>query len=561
MNNRHSANRKALRTITSKMRQLDSSKESRYLILYSFLYKYCSDTFESHASAFCSERSISIDEAYGDELQRNALRSHALDKLGYFISSPDCFISRVMDDCYQDQFFIHAFYSRFRQNVEFGEDSKYREYFEYLFGEVDHAVNFSKFEFANPAHLIVKEIIFSVARLDIDESDFPFRKVFDRLCQSRFIDVDHDPDYIGSLISAIVSSSVVMPANVYNPFLNDASLLINLYSDCSFPWLNTYAKSQDELSYFSSIIKLLIYGFDLENVYSEFGSPFEPLEDLSLKFDVIMSRFPPITSKNVKMLNVSQGYELLKQNKVNQVKSLLSDKLNIKEDSFDNNSELNIALENLVEKMELDMDMESEFVGEYESLKQSEYLFLINMISSLNDDGIMVVGMHQSFLVKNSLETLRKFLTFEKNYIDAIISIPDELSRPSRLEIVVVFRKNRSTDEIVFIDMSKDFQTKKAEYMVPGLFRRNLLLSDDTILKVLDVYSRHKSIERFSSVVRISEISKNDFNLSISRYVDTFEGKFVTLEDLKNQKEEIDAKREKLNKKIDSMMKELDIRL
>lgn len=562
MNRGYSGNRKILRTITSKMRQIDSSRESQYLIIYSFLYKYCSDKLKKHLSDLCSEKSITLHEAYGDNFLREVFRNDSFDKFGFFIENPDCFMNYVIDNHYHNQFFIHRFYTAFIENIEFSEDSKYGEYFEFIFNEVSHAVNFNKFEFTNPTHLIVKEIIFSISRLNVFEKEFPFEMVFDKICQSRLIHADHDPDYINDLISSIVLSNAENLSDIYNPFLNDASLLINLYLGSGFAWKRTYAKSQDSLTYCCSIIKLLMYDFDLNNVYSEFGSPFEPLEDFSLKFDVIMSRFPPITSRNLRMLNINQSQEILKQNKVNQVKSLLSDKLNIDEGSFDSNSELNNAIENLIDKMDLDLDADNQFVGEYESLKDSEYLFLINMIASLKDNGIMVVCMHQSFLVKNSLETLRKFLTFEKNYVDAIISIPDGLSRQSRQEIIMVFRKNRKTDEIVFIDMSKDFKTKKTPYAVPGVFTsKNLVLDDSTISNVLEVYNYRKTIDKFSNVVRIRDLAANDFNLSISRYVDTFEGEFIRLEDLTNQKEEIDYNLEKLNEKIDMMMNELDIRL
>jgi len=49
-------------------------------------------------------------------------------------------------------------------------------------------------------------------------------------------------------------------------------------------------------------------------------------------------------------------------------------------------------------------------------------------------------------------------------------------------------------------------------------------------------------------------------NLSISRYVDTFEGEFISLDDLKYQKREIDENLDKLNKKIDVMLSDLNIR-
>lgn len=556
-----SNNFRKLRTIMSKMRQLESSRESQYLIIYSFLYKYCSDKLKRYLSNLCREREITLKDAYRDEFLKEIFRNESFKELGYFINNQNCFFDNVIYNCYSDDFFIYDVYESFRKNVEFRFDSKYQEYFDLIFEEVSHAVNFNKFEFTNPNHLIVKEIIYIISELDVFDEKFPFEKTFDRLCQSRFINVDHDPDYITNLISSIVTSKVKNPIDIYNPFLNDASLLINLNSDLGFSWRNTFAKSHDKLTYCCSLIKLLMYDFDLDHVHSEFGSPFDGLEDLSLKFDVIMSRFPSITSRNIKMLSFNQSRRLLKKNKVNQVKSLLSDKLNIDEGSFENNSELNIALENLIDKMEWDFDLDAQFVGEYEVLKDSEYLFLINMINSLKDDGIMVVGMHQSFLVKNSLETLRKFITFEKNYVDAIISIPDELSRPSRLQIVMVFRKNRKDDNIVFIDLSKDFKTKKSPYAIPGALSRNLVLADSTISKVLDVYSNRKGIDKFSNVVSIADLEANGFNLSISRYVDTFEGEFIKLEELKNQKIEIDESIEKLNEKIDLMMKELDIRL
>ena len=557
---RQSNNYKVLRTISSKMRQLDSSMDSQYFILYSFLYKYCSDTLKEHFKSVCDDKSVTLAQAYRDESLKGDLRDDALNMYGFHITSPNSFIDAIIEEYYSDQFFLHAFYMAFKENIEFDEDSKYGQYFNFIFEQVGHAVNFKKYEFVDPNHLIVKEIIFSISKLDVFEKEFPFVKVFEKICQSKLVKVDHDPDYLNLLMSSVVSSNINSPENVYMPFLNDASLLTNLYSDCGVSWSKTYAKSHDSLSYCCSLIKLLIYNFDLDTVYSEFKSPFEPFEDFPVKFDVIMSILPPITSQHLKKFNLSNTYEIAKRNSRKQVKSLLSDQLNIDKESFDSDAELNMLVENLIDKMDLSSDIDTQLVGEYESLKYSEYLFLLNMINSLKDDGIMVLAMSQSFLVKNSLESLRKYLTFEKNYIDAIISIPDELSRPSRLEIIVVFKKNRMTDEIVFIDMSQDFETRKAPYSVPGMFIRNLTFDKNTVSKVLDVYNNRKVIEKFSDVVKISDIKKNDFNLSISRYVDSFEGEFIRLDDLKSQKDEINENIEKLNKKIDLMMGELGIK-
>ena len=252
--------------------------------------------------------------------------------------------------------------------------------------------------------------------------------------------------------------------------------------------------------------------------------------------------------------------EIAKQNKRKELQSLLADNFNIDEESFSYDSALNSTIESLVDKIDLEAESKVQFRGEYASLQDNEYLFLINLINSLNDGGIMAVAMSQSILFKNTLRTLRKYLTHEKNYIDAIINIPNELSRRKSSDIVVIFKKDRVSDDILFIDMSTDYNLKKERYTVPGLFKRNLTFDLESLKYLVDVYKKREIVDKYSSIVSMPEICKNDFNLSISRYVDTFEGEFIRLEDLKNEKKEITLNIKKLNLKIDRMMDELNLR-
>lgn len=553
------SNRKLLSTIFSKIRQIDATPDIQYLIVYSFLYKYCSDVLKDYLLSVLEDKSMTLDEAFRDDDLRQTFRNDAFNMFGYYLDSPDYFMDEVVNTKYSDRFFVYNFFGIFSENVEFEEDSNYRQYFSFIFEAVRHAVNFNKFEFIGENHLIVKEIIFSISKLDVFDQAFPFSKVFEKVCQSRLIKINHDPEYITELISSIIASSVRAPQDVFNPFLNDASLLINLSHYYNLPWRNTFAKSQDRLTYCCSLVKLLLNHFDLDGVFSEFGSPFDPLEDTSARFDVVMSRIPQITARNIRRLDVSKGPEVVRANKRRHVENVFKSEFNIDFDSLKDDSQLSDAVENILSKIELDSTAEVSFSGEYRPLKSSEYLFLINMIDSLKDDGLMVVSMSQSFLFKNSLELLRKYLTYERKCIDAIISVPDELSRLSRSEIIVVFRKNRTTDDIVFIDMSTDFKTKKAPYAVPGTFKRNLILDQKTLDNVLDVYMNRRIIDKFSNVVKLSDIGANEFNLSISRYVDTFEGEFISLRDLAYDRQKLDENNRILSQKIEKMMKELDI--
>ena len=555
-----SPNHKILRNILLKIRQTDISQEVSYLIVYSFLYKYCSDSLKEYFLSVIEDKALTLDEAYKNEMSRDMLKDDAFHMFGYHITGPDFFIDEVISNSYSDRFFIHEFFTAFSKNVEFPQDSNYEKYFKFIFDAVSQEINLNKFEFEGENHLIVKDIIYSISKLDIMEKAYPFEKVFDKICQSKLMCMDGDPDYINDILSNIVSAVKSKTENVYNPFIRDASSIIDLRSHYEWGIGPCYGKGLDKITYCSSIVKLYLNGFDLDGVFLEYASPFESVNISSESFDVIISRIPPITPKNLKRLNRTQNLEMAKRNKRKQLEDVLTSRFDMDENSFSSDGELNDALENLLNKMDFEKDMEVDFTGEYESLKDSEYLFLINLINCLNDDGIMAVSMSQGFLFKNSLETLRKYLTVGRNYIDAVISIPEELSRPRRSEIIVIFRKNKSTDDIVFIDMSKDYGTRRSPYSVPGLFKRNLILGGDTMNKLLGAYVERRNIDRFSNVVSISEIAKNEFNLSISRYVDTFEGDFISLRDLKHEKEEITSNINELNKKIDRMMDDLGIR-
>ena len=95
--------------------------------------------------------------------------------------------------------------------------------------------------------------------------------------------------------------------------------------------------------------------------------------------------------------------------------------------------------------------------------------------------------------------------------------------------------------------------------MVQGRFRGNLLLDNPTLDRMCDVLSNRKVESKFSNMASMDDVIKNGFNLSVSKYVDTFEGEFIDLKELVNEKYVIDSRRRELTEKIDKMMNELNI--
>jgi type I restriction enzyme M protein len=48
-------------------------------------------------------------------------------------------------------------------------------------------------------------------------------------------------------------------------------------------------------------------------------------------------------------------------------------------------------------------------------------------------------------------------------------------------------------------------------------------LRDDDLARILDAYDERADIDKYAYCATLAEIEENDFNLHISRYVDTFE--------------------------------------
>ena len=535
------------------------SRDLSYLLVFTFLYKYCSDSLKDHFSLSIEDKEITLDEAFRDGRIEMEFENDALNMFGYYIKKPIAFIDEVVNTTYQDKWFIPGLYITFRDNVSFVKGSNYEKYFNFIFKCIEDQCKLERIEYDPKINYIIKDIIFSISKLDIYEDEFSFKDVFDGICELRPISVDSDPDYMNNILAEIAFSTKSSPANVYNPFLNDASSLVELSSKTNLGYGKSFAKCQDTITLCCSIVKLLINYFDLDNVFLEFENALDSTDFFGTSFDVIISNLPPIGGWSSKSINTTQEYEILKRNRRRQLQNMLREKFNVDEESFAEDNKLNSALESILDEMEFNK-ANNKFDGEYESLRYSEYLFLINLIDSLNDDGVMVVSIAQSFLFKNSLETLRKYLTYENNCLDCVISVPGELGRYMRPQIICVFKKNRTSNDVLFIDLSKDYNVKKVPLAHRRAARKNIQLDDNSIKKLIDTYSKRQIIDKYSNIVSISEIEVNEFNLSVSRYVDTFEGDFIQLSELANEKKEITSEIKKLNKKIDDLMEELDLR-
>ena len=549
-----SHNRVILHKLMRKGRRKNIPLNMRYYVLYAFLYKYMSDKLKNHLLYHLNGDEADFNMFYLTDEGTDDLRQWALNDIGYFFTTKSAFIDQFIANKYVDDIFNPDFFKNLKNSIEFTDNNPSKKYFEKIIEILDDKLNFSSIYGDDDLNSFMSNYLFSISKFDIEEREFTFAQVYDAIAYSRQIRLSSTPDYISQLINSIVKSQRRDVSNAYDPFLRNASILFDLHDQ--FTMSDIYAKENNELNYFYSLIKAFINEINFDNLHILQENAIKSMSYDSQLFDVIASKVPDSFDEFSKSTLKSQSIEVPTDNdfKEKLFNNLGMDKLSDDEEALKALKILEKRF-NAVEKNEV-----ASFSGEYESLKDSEFLFLINMINSLKDDGLMVISLSQNFLFKSSLTLLRKFLTHENHYIDGIISLPEELGGVVRPEVVIVLRKNKNSGDVVFIDLSKEYGTEISRNAFPGLVKRNLVLDKKTISNILDALNNRKSVDKFSQVVSLKQIEENDFNLAVSRYVDTYDGEFIRLKDLKSEKEKIDEKMDSLNERIDALLDDLNFR-
>ncbi len=114
--------------------------------------------------------------------------------------------------------------------------------------------------------------------------------------------------------------------------------------------------------------------------------------------------------------------------------------------------------------------------------------------------------------------------------------------------VVLVFKKNRTTKDIFFIDASSDFEKGK---------KQNKLRRAD-IDKIITTYQARQDVDKYAHVATLDEIKENEYNLNIPRYVDTFEEEApIDIADVKRQIADVDKQLAELEKQFAEMESQL----
>ena len=165
----------------------------------------------------------------------------------------------------------------------------------------------------------------------------------------------------------------------------------------------------------------------------------------------------------------------------------------------------------------------------------------------------MAIVLPHGVLFRGAAEGKIRQILIEKNRLDAVIGLPANLFYGTGIPTtILIFKKNKKTKDIFFIDASKEFEKGKNQNN----------LTDLQVDKIVTTYKKRKDVEKYAHLASFEEIKENDFNLNIPRYVDTFEEEEpVDILEVMRQLEKDNQEIEKLEKEIKEQLRILGVKL
>lgn len=172
--------------------------------------------------------------------------------------------------------------------------------------------------------------------------------------------------------------------------------------------------------------------------------------------------------------------------------------------------------------------------------------FVSHMVSSLNMKGKMASVVPHGVLFRGGSEQTIRTGFLKDDLVEAVIGLPQNIFYGTGIPAaIIIINKNKDEErrnKVLFIDGSNDF-------VKDGNKNK---LRDEDIDKIVKVFDEYKDVEKYASIVDLETIEENDYNLNISRYVDTTEEEEevdidLVLQDIREFKLKMADSEEKLN--------------
>lgn len=492
---------------------MDAAEFKNYMLGIIF-YRFLSNKLEKTVNDILKDDEISYAEAWKNESARKSIVEALTDDTGIgYVIEPRYLWSTIVKMIKEDSFTIEYLTNAITALSESTQGKESEHDFANLFDDMD----------LNSTHLgktakdradLIGKVISKIDALSFDSEEAQidvFGDAYEYLI-SQFASSAgkkagefYTPQQVSKLLAKLVTYGKTKLRNVYDPTCGSGSLLLRVGDEVggSDNIGKYYGQEKISTTYNLARMNLFLHGvrfkkFDLEN-----NDTLEnPCPRHDMKFEAVVAN-PPYSAKwsaDPKFLNDPRfsGY------------------------------------------------------GRLAPKSKADYAFVLHMLYHLADDGVMAVVLPHGVLFRGAAEgEIRKTIVKDRNYLDAVIGLPANLFFGTSIPTcVLVFKKCKKDHSVLFIDASKEFE--------PG--KNQNRLTDANIQKIMDTYVARKDVEKYAHLADMEEIEKNDFNLNIPRYVDTFEEEEpIDIQEVLADLRKLKVERDALDAKIEGYLKELGL--
>ncbi len=172
-------------------------------------------------------------------------------------------------------------------------------------------------------------------------------------------------------------------------------------------------------------------------------------------------------------------------------------------------------------KMEASLDKYHRFDWGVPPSSKGDWAFLLHMIASASVNGRIAAVAPHGVLFRGAAEERIRKRVVDENLLDAVIGLPENLFYGTSIPAcILVFKKNRSKSDVLFIDASGKDEDGNNRFKKE---KKQNVLEQKHIDAIIKAFRDRRDIDKFAHVATLEEIKSNDYNLNIPRYVDTFE--------------------------------------
>lgn len=183
---------------------------------------------------------------------------------------------------------------------------------------------------------------------------------------------------------------------------------------------------------------------------------------------------------------------------------------------------------------------------------KADFAFVLHALSYLSSKGRAAIVCFPGIFYRGGAEQkIRKYL-IDNNFVETIISLAPNLFYGTSIAVnILVLSKHKSDNKTQFIDASGiEFYKKETN---------NNILTDEHIAKIMSMFDSKEAIDHVAKSVDYDAIVENDYNLSVSSYVEAKDTReIIDINDLNAEIKNTVLKIDKLRAEIDEIIEVIE---